>query len=56
MFDLIGRIEAPGKIKTSRMSSGVHTHSSPVDDEGVSHTMVWVPIGCSCVLGVDRAR
>ena len=43
-------------IKTSRMSSGVHIHRSPVDGEGVSPYYGMVANWMFDFLWVDRAR
>ena len=55
VFDRVGRIDLeapdPWKDQTSRMSSGVHNYTQ-LTVKAYPHTMVWVPIGCACFLGV----
>ena len=58
VFDQIGRIKAPDPW--TDLTSGCHLGYIYTDPQmtvkAYPHTSVWVPIGCSTVLWVDRAR
>ena len=58
VLDQIGRIKAPDPW--TDLTSGCHLGYIYTDPQmtvkAYPHTSVWVPIGCSTVLWVDRAR